>query len=446
MSEPLQEAFWESDRAKLLRWLPWLHLTRGFRLATRWQNLLLALAGVLLLAIGRWGISYLPFSSFAQSVEPTAYRSVVWPAKRARPFDRRTIWPCEQPFLEPPLPAVRQVVDGHRLPQARTLLHPAVDLIRPASQFFQRRNRWSQVADAWLNVLLVLAVGSLIGGAITRRVAMEFGIAQEPGLRASLAFAWREFPYVFGAPLISVAGLGLLLLLGRIVGWIGVIPGIGTTLAAILWGGVLLVSLLMALLLIGVAAAWPLMVAAHSCEGTDGFDALNRSYNYVFIRPWYALWLLLVAVVYGLAVLTFALWLTGFSVHLSEWMAAGPMSDEALQTIIRDAPALVASNNFGQRPTPSAASTIGGWWQHGLAGLLTAFVYSYFWTASTLIYLLLRKSCDACDLNRIYVPKPPAKRDGPPLTGIPAVEQREAAQAAATGNASASASSAEGAE
>lgn len=430
MNSPLQEAFYDTDRAKLQRAIPWVHLFRGFRLATRWQNLVLALVGVLLLSAGRWGLSYAPFSSFELRQASTPYSPFgIWDAV---PSNRRTLWPCEQEFLDPPLPTIDGFKSGDLLPSPFTLLAPLADLVRPASKLFVRRNPWSVVADVWLHVLLVLAVGSLIGGAITRRVALEFGVGQEPSLRESLRYGVRDFPFSFGAPFISFVGIGLLLLAGRVIARLGSIPGVGETLAAVLWGLLLLFSLVMALILLGVAAAWPLMVAAHSCEGTDGFDALNRAYNYVFVRPWYAAWLTFVALLYGTAVTTFLILLTGMSVRLSEWIAAGPLSDAALATITADAPPLVDTGTPLPPPVDSLARTVGGWWQHGLAAVLTAFVYSYFWSAATLIYLLLRQSADACELKRIYVPKRVPPRDGPPLAGIPAAEQREALKSSDT--------------
>ena len=41
----------------------------------------------------------------------------------------------------------------------------------------------------------------------------------------------------------------------------------------------------MAILTIGLAAGWPLMAPTVSTEGTDTFDALSRSYAYVYQRP-----------------------------------------------------------------------------------------------------------------------------------------------------------------
>ena len=38
-------------------------------------------------------------------------------------------------------------------------------------------------------------------------------------------------------------------------------------------------------LAVGLAAGWPLMWPTISSEGTDAFDALSRSYAYVYQRP-----------------------------------------------------------------------------------------------------------------------------------------------------------------
>ena len=55
----------------------------------------------------------------------------------------------------------------------------------------------------------------------------------------------------------------------------------------------------MALLLLGLLFGWPLMWATISAEGTDSFDALSRSYAYVFQRPLHYLFYALVAGVIG---------------------------------------------------------------------------------------------------------------------------------------------------
>ena len=66
-------------------------------------------------------------------------------------------------------------------------------------------------------------------------------------------------------------------------------------LMALIWPFVLILGLLMAFLLLGALAGWPLMWATVSVEGTDGFDALSRSYAYTYHRPWRLLWYVLFA-------------------------------------------------------------------------------------------------------------------------------------------------------
>src|SRR5262245_2631707 len=126
MSEPLQEAFFETERARLQRWLPWVHLFRAFRLATRWQNLALALLAVLCLAAGRWGLSYLPFSSYARGAG-VAIDETSLPFGRLTVADRRTVWPSEREFLSPPLPTVRDAAGTLRVTDPLTLLVPWLD-------------------------------------------------------------------------------------------------------------------------------------------------------------------------------------------------------------------------------------------------------------------------------------------------------------------------------
>jgi hypothetical protein len=433
MTPPLQEAFVESERARLFRWIPALHLTSAFRLATRWQNLALALFGVMLLAGGRFGLSQFVFS------EPTAATVTQsnWMTSLSRHLATdagaakgEIIWPWEQGFLSPSLPTTREFISQSRRPEPLTLLSPLLDLVRPVSRILERRLSWSGLADAVLEVLLVVLVGSLVGGAISRRVALEFAGEGEWGLRATLREAIRECPTTCGAPAIALVGIALLTIAGRLIAWTSSIPGLDSgVIPAALWGLLLVIGLLTAMIVFGVAIAWPLMVTAHSIEQTDAFDALNRAYNYVFVRPWYALSLTFAGLAYGTVVLAFLLFLLGATVHLTERLAAGPISDSALAAISTDAPPLVASGSVEATAETSLARRLGGMWNRGLAAVLTAFVYSFFWTAATLVYVLLRKSVDATDIREVFVAGKQKSVGDPPLAGAAAVARREAEQA-----------------
>ncbi len=430
----LEEQFYETERARLQRWLPWVHLFRTFRLATRWQNLALGVLAVMALAAGRWGLAHLPI---AQGSDPDA----------AGPADT-VAWPWEQEFLSPPLPALRHFSWNSLLadPVAtltdvtrrwRTVYSPLTDFLAPIGQLFQLDNRWSDTASAWLELLLVVLVGSVFGAAITRRVAVEFAGKGEPGLRASLRFSLHDIGYTLGAPFISLVGLGLLFGIGWLIAWLGAVTSDSGALAAALWGLLMFLSLLATLILVGVALTWPLMIAAHAAEGTDGYDALNRAYNYVFVRPWYALWMVAVGGLYAAAVITAVMLLTAATLHVTDWIADGPLATGQLHQIKADAPPLLATDTIVADDS-SAGRILGGAWYRGVATLLTGFVYSLFWTLVTLIYFILRRSVDGYELDRVYLPTPPPPPDQIPLVGMPAAERRETRRAsAATGEDSA---------
>jgi hypothetical protein len=55
--------------------------------------------------------------------------------------------------------------------------------------------------------------------------------------------------------------------------------------------------------------------------------------------------------------------------------------------------------------------------------LIAGFVASYFWTASTVIYLLLRQVDDATDFHEVAVPEEKETDDLLPLVGVAASEQ-----------------------
>ena len=69
--------------------------------------------------------------------------------------------------------------------------------------------------------------------------------------------------------------------------------------AALIWPLVLAGGFVMTVLLFGVLLGWPLMWATISVEGTDSFDALNRTYAYVFQRPLRYFFYVIVAAVIG---------------------------------------------------------------------------------------------------------------------------------------------------
>jgi hypothetical protein len=55
--------------------------------------------------------------------------------------------------------------------------------------------------------------------------------------------------------------------------------------------------------------------------------------------------------------------------------------------------------------------------------LQLAVLASYFWSATTVIYFLLRQSDDGTPLDQVYIPGPPPKAEPLPLVGVAASQQ-----------------------
>src|SRR5205814_4791766 len=114
----------------------------------------------------------------------------------------------------------------------------------------------------------------------------------------------------------------LLVIFMVIFGLFHLIPVVGDILVSgLLWPVVLLFGLVMAVALVGLVG-WPLMPATISAEGTDSWEAVSRSYSYVFQRPWHYAWYTVVAVAYGGAVVFFVGFMGSLTVYLAKWGVA----------------------------------------------------------------------------------------------------------------------------
>src|ERR1051325_7446328 len=88
-----------------------------------------------------------------------------------------------------------------------------------------------------------------------------------------------------------------------IVAMLGAIPYIGPIILGAAFFGFLAVAFVLMLLLLGVLGGFNLLYPTVAVEGADAFDAMSRSFAYVYARPWRLLFYTVISLVYG--VLTF---------------------------------------------------------------------------------------------------------------------------------------------
>jgi hypothetical protein len=274
----------------------------------------------------------------------------------------------------------------------------------------------------WLFAIAFLAVAlgiwAVFGGAIHRIAALHFAREEKISVTQALKFSCSKALSFYTAPLIPLA---LILVAGVLMALGGLILGnwdVSAVLMGVLFGLAVLGGLVIAFLMVGLLAGGWLMYPTIAVESSDSFDAISRSYSYVFSRPWRTAAYGLVALVYGvicyLFVRLFAYLVLCSTHYFVGWgvfaggQSVAPTADKL--DVIWPAPTY---NNLIAWPTWEAMN---GWeavsgvlvliWVLPIAGLVLAFLLSYCSSASTVIYFLLRRKVDATDLDDVYVEEP----------------------------------------
>lgn len=425
------------DSINYLRAFPWVRLFRAFWIAVDIRKLLLTALALMVISVGDLLFDRLPFAPpapFAADVQRLreAPAGGVGLHTERWPWQRPLGYSLSQPGGSEPISELQSFFDapGNTLVRLGTnwqlVLRPLEILLRPAVGLFQPDATWSRLAFSTTRLLWALCVWAIFGGAVGRMSAVQFARDQKLGIRTALNFAGLRFFAYVSAPLLPLAGVAALVALCAVGGLLGRIPVAGEILVGVAWGLGLVFGFLMALVLIGVAAGWPLMFATINVEGTDGFDGLSRAYNYVYERPWHYLWYAIVSMAYGSLVIYFV-WLVGqLVVSLTGWAVAWGMGYEATLALFGDAPRMIsgagfASTTVGPADEVSWGAILVGVWLRGVALLVVSFVYSYFWTATTIMYFLLRREVDANDFDEVHLEQEDESDDLLPLVGMAAV-------------------------
>jgi len=168
------------------------------------------------------------------------------------------------------------------------------------------------------------------------------------------------------------------------------------------------------------------MFAAISVEGTDGFEGLSRAYNYIFERPLYVLWQAVVTMFYG-SLAIFFVWLAAqVLAELTVWGVSWGLGSEATRALVSGTPTLtVAGGGAAMEPEASLGTQIARGWMCALAVLVVGFVHSFFWSAATIAYFVLRHSVDANDFDEVFPDETDEKDELLPLVGTAAMDEAD---------------------
>jgi hypothetical protein len=343
----------------------WSHLSQAVQSAFDLRKVILASLGLLVLHSG-WSVLDRMFPDTQDLV-----RGVFHPETHS-PFDPRvssSIWD---------LPG--------RL--ALRVSTPARMLAAPLISLFELQHGANWYLHALLAVLWALVVWGLVGGAITRSTLVKYSGAQSSTPYGSLAFALRHASSLVGTPLLPLVGVGLCAIACAGFGLIFRLPaGIGRVLGGVMLFIPLSLALLMAILLVGLLATWPLMHVAIAAEAEDTLDALSRSFSYFnqrlgrYISLIAIAWLLGVAGLFLVDVIAFGV------IQLTVWSVG----------LAAPAPSLSGLIMAGSHDLP-------GFWRGVVDGLVQGWAFAYFWTTFTYIYLILRHDVDGTPMTDVKAP------------------------------------------
>ncbi|MBP6124836.1 MAG: hypothetical protein KA469_02955 [Phycisphaerae bacterium] len=272
---------------------------------------------------------------------------------------------------------------------------------------------WAVIYHPFYSLIYFTYAGLLFcffGGAICRCAALEFARLERPGVGEALQFAREQWRPLLTAPLIPLGMLFCIGLVIYLVGLAGNIPWVGELLIGVLIGSgfLYLLGLAMAILLFAMLTGGWLLFPAVAYEKTTGLDAIGRAFSYVINQP---LWMIFYAVaelilgtlfylfirlfVFLFLRLTYALLSLGFTgEHIEKlhriW--AKPTFFHLLQGPMKPA-------NWSEK----AASYLISFSLLFIVGLVTALVVSYFFSAITVLYALMRKKVDKVSITQVEV-------------------------------------------
>jgi hypothetical protein len=266
-----------------------------------------------------------------------------------------------------------------------------------------------------LVTLWTLATWAFFGGAITRLAVVQMAGKDRPGLMETLRFVAARYLSYLAAPLVPLVFVGLLVVLFVIYGLVlHIWPLFGDVIDSVAFPILVLLGFAQAILLVGLVG-YPLMYATVSAEGSDTFDALSRSYNYVFQSPWNYIWYSLVAILYGAVLVFFVVFMGSFIVYLTKWslsqtpLAGTTFPSRGIDNMFDHAPEsfhwreLLVTNPVHPTWYNAVSTFFVTIWVTAIFLLMIGFAYSYYFSAFTMVYLLMRRKVDDTEIDEVYL-------------------------------------------
>jgi len=262
----------------------------------------------------------------------------------------------------------------------------------------------AEAGGSTLRIVWVVLVWAVFGTAITRQVAVKLVGEEQPGFLGAIGFGARKWPSSFNAMAFVLLGVLLLSVPGAVLG-LAMRTDWGLALAGFLWPLVLLGSLVLAILVVGLVAGWPLMVAAVGVERGDAFQAISTAFSYLYQRPLHVAFYTTVAAVVFVPALFAAGLFADATTTLAVWATSFGMGHERTAELLGGLSDGLAG---GSRQAGVGLRAL-VFWHRCVETLLGSFGWGYFWSVVTAGYLLLRQAVDGTELDEVVLDELPGE-------------------------------------
>lgn len=226
----------------------------------------------------------------------------------------------------------------------------------------------------------VLFILMLTMGVLTRMSATQVCVNRLTTLGDAAGAIRRRWAWYVLTPLMPTA---LLVVLGALLALAGLVlfnlPGMDIA-GALIYGVLLLLGVVIAVVAVLLLLALFLMPPALSVEGSDGFDAIARSFNYILFRPWQFAGYLLASLVY-LAVV---------------YLLVGTVALLAIDVTTYG----VAQGVVVDREPTDVSVWIMARWGELVGAIVAAILLSTFCCLQTQVYVLMRRSADGTPMDQ----------------------------------------------
>ncbi len=249
-----------------------------------------------------------------------------------------------------------------------------------------------------LLIAVLLPVWTLFGGAVSRSVVMDAARGRALSVPEAIAYALTRWKSSMGA---YVLPFGLIAMCAGLLWVFGTLllslPGVDVA-GGVLYGAALLIGLALATLTLGLAVGFPLLIPSVAADSADTTDAFQRAYAYLIERPFSLLVWAVALIAQGAAgVFITAIIVTtaiNWSAELTGAADAGLAGDARLFAPLPE--------RDGLEGTAGVASGAIGVWERAAMALIGAHALSFFFAASSVVYLRVRRACDGQAIDDVW--------------------------------------------